>query len=280
MSIRYLKIVLKRFVKFCFPEKENLVSWIKTSGLNTQRKKVEKSIPKEILTIEEINKLANAAENIRDKALVLTLYETGARIGEFLNMRIGDIKFDEYGAKIILEGKTGMRMVRVINCVPALAQWLSQHPFKENKNAFVWIGFTRKIENKPLSYREVLKILKKLANKAGINKNVHPHLFRHSRATELAKILTEQQLKVYFGWDQASKMAARYVHLSGKDVDSTLLKSYGIEIEEKKELELKPKKCVRCGHINDSSSKFCSNCGMPLTLEAAIEIEEKRKSCR
>lgn len=273
---RDLKILVKKFIPFCFPEKQNIVSWIKTTGLTAQRKKVEKTLPKEILTVEEINKLAEAAENIRDKALVLTLYETGARIGEFLNMRIGDIKFDEYGAKIVLEGKTGMRWVRVLNCVSALANWLSQHPFKDDKDAFVWVGFTRRNENKPISYREVVKILKELSKKAKINKDVHPHLFRHSRATELAKILTEQQLKVYFGWEQSSKMASIYVHLSGKDVDNTILKFYGINVEEK-ELELKPKKCARCGTINDSSSKFCSNCGMPLDLKVAIEIEENRK---
>jgi len=79
---------------------------------------------KDLFTEEEVQKLVNATDNIKFKFAIMFLYETGARIGEFLNMRIREIKFDKYGVKIILERKTGMRIVRVINCVPALAQWL------------------------------------------------------------------------------------------------------------------------------------------------------------
>jgi len=39
-------------------------------------------------------------------------------------------------------------------------------------------------------------------------------------------------VKKYFGWNQASKMAAIFVHLSGRDVDNVLLKVYGIENHE------------------------------------------------
>ena len=272
---RDYKVVLKKFYEFL--GKEDLVSWIKTTGTKQQRKKEEKKLPSEILTVKEIKKMANAADNIRDKALVLTLYETGARIGEFLNMRVGDIKFDEHGARVVLEGKTGMRVIRIISSVPALAQWVAQHPFKNDKDAFLWVGLTRRAKNKPISYREVLKILKNLARKANIRKNIYPSLLRHSRATELAKILTEQQLKLFFGWEMSSKMASVYVHLSGKDLDAALLKAAGIEIEERKEQEFKPMKCARCGYVNDPASKFCVNCGMPLTLKAAVELEEKRQ---
>jgi len=233
--------------------------------------------PEKILTPEEIKKMAEVADNPRDKALVLTLYETGARIGEFLNIRIGDIKFDEYGARIVLEGKTGMRVVRVVAGSSALAEWLAQHPFREDKNAFIWIPFTKRSKNKPLSHRSVSKILKELAKKAGIKKEVYPHLFRHSRATELAKYLTEQQLKVYFGWEKTSDMAEIYVHLSGKDLDKSVLKAYGIEFKEKEETTLKPKVCPRCGYVNDPTAKFCARCGLPLTTDALIEAERKKK---
>jgi hypothetical protein len=67
-----------------------------------------------------------------------------------------------------------------------------------------------------------------------------------------------------------------YVHLSGKQIDKAILKMHGIVDEE----ELKPKltsiECPRCKHINGSTSGFCSKCGMALSVETAVEVEEKR----
>jgi len=71
-------------------------------------------------------------------------------------------------------------------------------------------------------------LLKDAARKAGINKRVHPHLLRHTRTTHLAKVLTEDQLRVYFGWIPAPEVPARYVHLSGRDVDDALARLYGM----------------------------------------------------
>jgi hypothetical protein len=72
-------------------------------------------------------------------------------------------------------------------------------------------------------------------------------------------------MKEFFGWVQASDMAAIYVHLSGRDVDSALLKVYGMEDkEEKQETQLKPITCPRCMEINQFSNAFCKRCGMIL----------------
>jgi hypothetical protein len=70
--------------------------------------------------------------------------------------------------------------------------------------------------------------LNKIAKKAGINKRIHPHLFRHSRATYMANFLTEAQMNAYFGWVQGSSMPSIYVHLPGCDIDDAVLKANGI----------------------------------------------------
>ena len=119
--------------------------------------------------------------------------------------------------------------------------------------------------------------MKKITRKAGIKKRVYPHLFRHSRATHLASHLTEAQMKQYFGWVQASKMASVYVHLSGRDVDKALLRLNGIEVEEdREELKFKPKICPRCKASNSPDAKFCSKCGFCLDERTAVELEELR----
>ena len=78
-------------------------------------------------------------------------------------------------------------------------------------------------------------MLREVAQKAGIDKPINPHHFRHPRATDLAKKLTEAQLCQYMGWIQSSKEAATYVHLSGRDMDKAILTLHGLAEEETEE---------------------------------------------
>jgi site-specific recombinase XerD len=91
----------------------------------------------------------------------------------------------------MVDGKTGMRRVRIIFSSPYLATWLENHPFRDNPEAFVWIGIGTVDRNVHLQYGAIRMHLKRIAEKAGIKKRIHPHLFRHSRSTHLAKHLTE-----------------------------------------------------------------------------------------
>jgi integrase len=261
------KKLIRKFFKWM--DRGDLVDWIKIS------RKDSRKLPEDMLSEEEIEKMINACEHPRDKALIASLYESGARISEIGNLKIKHVKFDQYGAVLIVDGKTGMRRVRIIFSSPYLATWLENHPFRDNPEAFVWVGIGTVGRNVPLQYGAIRMHFKRIAVKAGIKKRIHPHLFRHSRSTHLAKHLTEAQMKQYLGWVQGSSMAAIYVHLSGRDVDDALLKMHGIVTDEKKDAQMSPKKCTRCSVMNSPTTKFCSKCGMALDIKAALEIEEK-----
>ncbi len=261
------KKLIRKFFKWM--DKGDLVDWIKIS------RKDSKKLPEDLLSEEEIEKLINACEHPRDRALVASLYESGARISELGNLKIKHVKFDQYGAVLIVDGKTGMRRVRIIFSSPYLATWLENHPFRDNPEAFVWVGIGTVGRNVPMQYGAIRMHLKRIAEKAGIKKRIHPHLFRHSRSTHLAKHLTEAQMKQYLGWVQGSSMAAIYVHLSGRDVDNALLKMHGIVTDETKDVQMSPKQCTRCNTMNAPTTKFCSKCGLALDIKAALEIEEK-----
>jgi len=264
------KVILRvfyRWLRNCdYPEE---TSWIKLKSTNNRK------LPEELLTVEEVNKLVDAAEHIRDKAFIQTLYESGCRIGELLALQIKHLKIDNFGAVLLVNGKTGQRRVRVIASAPKLQQWIENHPLKSDPNAPLWVTVGTNSRNKVWNYGTAKEVLKKLVKKAGIKKRVYPHLFRHTRATHLANHLTEAQMKQYFGWVQGSKMASIYVHLSGRDVDKALLKLNGIKVEEdEKEPEFKPKVCPRCGARNSPDAKFCSKCGMCLDESMALQVDE------
>lgn len=267
------KIMIRKFYRFVegitekgvYPEK---VRWLKTNVKNCKQK-----LPSELLNESEIERMINSTDNKRDKAFISVLYETGCRIGEIGHLKIKEIEFDEYGARLNVLGKTGARIIRIVQSSPYLLEWINNHPLKDNPDTFVWIGKTTK---KLLSYGRLTDIIKKLGKRAGIKKRVHAHLFRHSRATYLAGYLTEAQMKKYLGWAQASKMAGVYVHLNGKETEDAILKLHGIKKEEQKEeSKLKPKTCSRCKTINESTNKNCKHCGLILDEKKAQETIQK-----
>jgi integrase/ribosomal protein L40E len=269
------KVVLRRFYKWLrnsedYPPE---VKWIKI----TSKKSFEK-LQGKILTLEEVEKLANATDNPRDKAFVLVLFESGCRIGEFLPLKRSNITFDNFGIKFVVNGKTGTREVRIIKYQKEFKEWLEVHPLKHQNDFFIWVSLGDKNRLELMSYGNVRKLLLELKKKAGINKPVNPHAFRHASVTYFSKFLPDSLLKKKFGWVRDTDMLAVYEHLDGKDLDEALLKLHGLKQEEIKESkQLDKKVCPRCGHENSILSQFCSKCTMPLDLKAVIELDETRR---
>ena len=270
---RDYKIILKKFYRWLkgseeYPEE---VRWIRP------RIKSKTVLPEEILTTEEVKLMAEKAENLRDKTFILVLYESGCRIGEILSLKLKHVQNDENGMFLIVKGKTGSRRVRILTSASILACWIENHPLKENPEAPLWVTLGTNHRYTPLKHATVRTILKKAALKAGIRKRIYPHLFRHSRATHLAKHLTEAQLKQFMGWVQGSRMASTYVHLSGRDLDEALLRINGVKYNgSDKRSNFRVISCPKCGQANSPISKFCLKCGSSLGTETKNgEIEAK-----
>jgi len=120
---------------------------------------------------------------------------------------------------MVVKDKTGPRRVRIIFSAKALSEWLNHHPAKNDREAPLWASLESTNSTKPLEYYAFRKTLSVVARRVGIGKRVNPHSFRHARASNLANVLTEAQMKEYLGWVGDSKMASTYVHLSGRNID-------------------------------------------------------------
>lgn len=231
----------------------------------------KRKLPEDLLTLEDIEKMIDAANQTRDKALIATLYETGARIGEIMQMRFKDVAFDENGGTLVLQNsKTTPRRIRIVWAVAHLRQWTLAHPTKQGNDP-LWARLDK--TQGQLDYSGAWAIIHRIVKRSGIEKRVHPHIFRHSRATHLAQHLTEQELKTYLGWTPDSGMAGIYVHLTGKDIDPSILRMYGIDQGPAPSDILKPRKCPRCGEFQDAKAAYCMRCGFALTKEAASALD-------
>jgi integrase/recombinase XerD len=236
----------------------------------------DKIVREQLLTDEDLKKLLYVcADNARDRALFDVHYEAGTRPGEILSLKIKHVKFDDKGAVIHVDGKTGPRPIRIITSVPNLAKWLEVHPFQENPEAPLWILMDEDNYGEQMTYSAAVAMLKRRLHKAKIKKRVNLKLFRHTAATRLSLHLSESTMRLRHGWTKGSTMPSRYVHLNNSDVDNAILKLYGLKKESEQEKPLLPKKCSFCQTHNSPNSEKCYRCGRFIDLKKAIESEEQ-----
>lgn len=270
---------LKKFYKWV--EKPELVEDFTIHIPKSKRKLPDKA---DLPTPQEVLRLIQKARNYRDKCLVALLYETGARIGEISNIRLSDIVFEKEYAVLKLRGKTGERVVPIRNSYEYLKTWYENHPLKNDSRAlkekkdFMFIVLSNHNKYEPLNYGSLVRTLKRLGKEANIDKRLNPHSFRHARASDMAKELTEAQMNQYFGWTQGSEMTSTYVHLSGRDIVDAMKKKWGL-IEDQKNDNGFSLKCPRCKTLNAPTNNYCKVCDFVLNEDLANELE-RRKNIR
>jgi integrase/recombinase XerD len=279
-------MVLKRFYKFLRSENVDKetpfppeVRWLKKTIKPNERKQPE------FLTPEETESLIKVGKTLRDKTMISVDSDGGFRPGEILLLNVGDIRFDNNGARVTVRGKTGERTVRLISCAAILAQYIETHPFKNDQDAPLWLTDSTNYKNQRVSWRTWNKILKESGKKSGIaRKRLYSRMLRHGSATENARFLTDNELKIKYGWSMASRMPGVYVHLSGRDLDDKLVRIYSGKDIELVGPKLAPIACPRCKFSSSPGMQYCPRCATPLEAKEiahqSIELEELRRDLR
>ena len=219
-------------------------------------------------TDDEVVALIRAAYTVRDKAMISVAGELGPRVGELLLLRVGDVRFDDEGARLsINRGKTGPRTLRLISSATYLSEYVSTHPYRDkDPQAPLWLSTSLNHLNQPLSWVAADRRLKQIARKAGLTKpRAYWYMFRHCSATRNAKYLTDAEMRLMFGWSRESKMPGVYVHLNGGDLEEKYQQVYGSgrPVEPPKPV-FAPVICPRCGDKASPGMRFCPKCASPL----------------
>ncbi len=275
---------VKLFLRWLLPKSE------KDLFQNIKIKKPRRHLPvDQLITREDIVRLVDICDRPRDRALIMLMWDSGARIGELLSLNIGHVQFDRYGAVVIVNGKTGMRRLRLISSVPDIQTWVNMHPLRADANAPLFVT-SRKYgyELRRLSAQTVGNKLKDIARKLGMKKPIHPHAIRHARLTDLARSnsqkqgLSEMELRLVAGWEKNSAMPEVYIHLSGADVERKLLENAGFidNTPDKAETALEPQQCPRCKALNAHDALYCATCSMALVEEAARKVDESTEEAK
>ena len=191
------KKALRKFYKWLMGNgvsHPDLVDWIDTYDPPTE-------IP--ALRRREVEHIADAC-NIRDKAIIMCLFDSGARTEEFLNIRICDITKTEDSFKVrIVHSKTKPRTIHLPISSKWLELWLNQHQ-SSSEQEFLF----------PITYETLRMMLHRVAKRV-LGKRVTPHILRHSSVTYYANLLNHHQLCYRYGWSMASDMPNRYIDREG-----------------------------------------------------------------
>ncbi len=233
----------------------------------------ENKLRDKVVTPDEYEALMGAVDHPRLRALLVTLYESAARPGEVLGLRIRDVDFRDRYAQVRVSGKTGERTVPLVRAIPYLRAWLQVHPQGEDPDAPLFARVYRgRVAAITLNTLEAL--FHRLWRKAGVKRRVYPYMFRHTRLTELAdNDLGEFKMKELAGWTTDSRMAARYVHLSGRSSLAPILEMEGIEVPDEarpRESPIRVRACPRCGSRNEGDARYCSACSLALDQVVAL----------
>jgi site-specific recombinase XerD len=244
-----------------------------TKKIKTTVKMKDMKLPSDLINPEEAEALIGACDTGRDRALVHLLWESGARVGEAAYLKIKDLEFRKGECRAMLTGKTGSRRVLLLECVRDLQNHMKLRNAK-NPEDYLFILEGNRNKGKQITYGCVARMMDDIARKTGMKKRLHPHLFRHSRATYLAsKGMSEAQLCMIFGWIIGSKQVRTYIHLSGAQVEEAYKKIYGMQKQEETQPQLI--KCQVCGEFNPSKNDSCQNCYNPLTIQGALKIKQE-----
>ncbi|HDZ60747.1 MAG TPA: hypothetical protein ENH46_03515 [Candidatus Pacearchaeota archaeon] len=232
-----LKVYIKQFLNWHYKDLE-LVENFKASGKKEINPKITEN---NLITEDEIEKMLRQTESFKESAYLLVAFQTGARPQELITMLWQDVKFeDEYADLTLFSSKTKRaRTFPVVKkTMKALWDWKQHFSYSDVKpQDYV---FPSRWRDRPLTTAGINKMLRRMAKKAGIQKDVWGYLLRHSKATRLYEELPQQIVEKLMGH---KNMAGIYAHISSKKAREELLKKvYHIEdLPPKKKEELEKK---------------------------------------
>ena len=307
-------VILFRFFKWLYYP--NITNSKKRSELSSQenrpecimgipqlrRKEISCYKPSDLWTQEDDLLFLKWVTNKRDRCYHTMARDLSARPHEILNLKIKDVIFKSAGnkqyAEVLVNGKTGSRHIPLIQSIPYIKEWLSNHPSRNNPKSPLFIGMSRHSLGKELTPIGIYMIYKNykeeffpklLADPTVPNedkekirvllaKPFNPYIRRHSALTEKSTKLKMHTLNQHAGWSTNSNMAQKYIHYFGNESSESLLEAYGIVTKDNTSINtLNPKLCPNCNEGNTQDAKFCTHCRMVLTYDAYSEtIEEKQ----
>ncbi|MBS4041840.1 MAG: site-specific tyrosine recombinase XerD [Flavobacteriales bacterium] len=189
--------------------------------------KLGRKLP-DTLSLEEINQLIAAIDlskegGERNKAMLETLYGCGLRVSELVELKISDLFFEEGFIKVTGKGNKQRFVPMSDYTIKVILGYQSQvRVHQPIQKGFEDILFLNR-RGKKLTRAMVFTVIKQLAEKIGLHKNISPHTFRHSFATHLLENGADlRAIQMMLGHESITTTEV-YVHLDRSHLNKVML---------------------------------------------------------
>lgn len=200
--IRYIKSFFK------WAHEEGFI--LKNPAIKLKEPKLGKRIPK-FLTEQEIEHLRESCHTSMEKALFEFMYSTGCRIGEVVKLNREDINFNNHSVIVQGKGDKEREVYFNVRCEIWLNRYVNERIDKEPA-----LFVTERKPQHRMSIDLMRYIVKRISNRAGLKKNIHPHQLRHSFATHMINNGAPIEIIQSLLGHEKSETTKVYAQLSGK----------------------------------------------------------------
>ena len=179
--------------------------------LRIPRVKTRKRLPV-VLSKQEVASLFSATTNLKHKAILVTIYSGGLRLGEATHLKVSDIDSRRMMIRVrqgkgmkdryTLLGKRTLKILRIY--------WHTYHPSE-------WL-FPSRTPQESISPSSIQKTFKKALHEAGIKKKASVHTLRHSFATHLLEAGTDLYYIQHLLGHTTASTTSIYLHITGRDL--------------------------------------------------------------
>ncbi len=254
-------IAIKKYLKYS--DREDLVDVIGKKRFKEEKKVLSKT---DLISRDDLELILKHC-CLKVRTLLMVMYEGALRKEETTSIQFKDVKFN--GGYIILRigtSKTRKRDIPLTESIPYLKEYFNNNAFKAEDKIF---SYDRHTSLNSYLYYLAERLATEYPDKWK-GRKLYPHLFRHSRLTELAVgKLNEAQIRKFAGWAPGSPMPEIYFHLDDQDVINILTKGE-VKIPEPKKFESVI--CPICNAENNEQNILCWKCKNLLDESKRTEV--------
>lgn len=243
--------------------------------------KIEKD---EIISRADVLHLIDTAERIRDKALLATMYEGAFRRTAMCQLDVKHYDDHDKWAKIRVPDRTGVKTAAgsvkpLLWSKGYVDRWLDSHPRPDDDDAALFCSIREGQDlGERLSSQAIYTQFRRIVERSELSKDeVHPHMFRHARATEmrLSSDFDLGDIEQILDWTESTPMHSRYEHLDQEEEAERIAGKMGVDIQSDGEEGLT--NCPRCSTKVAPEMDYCPSCTLQLhhTTENWFDVFSK-----
>lgn len=248
--------------------------WWESIELPSQE--VERVEEEKILSEAEVRDLKEAALNPRDKALIEFMADIGGRVNLVAQLRRKDVQELEGDEPYFIPNKDGLaqkdapvREFPILRSRSELRTFMNRHHIDRRPEAPLWPQESRWYDfddpaSSAISTDRIRDMLEECAERAGIEGDIHPHMFRHTAMTRLSNSdrLTPQEIQHIAAWAD-KRMLEAYDQTGAQERNQAIQAATGYSdgVDDEDE-PAEPRPCGNCRSVIGPEERFCANCGI------------------